>query len=166
MSQLRAGGRSSDSFSGSGLRRWGPLAVVVVGVSAAIGLLLFTQGRSHDNAIASATAAAKPWELVGPPCQEGFSGPWASPQYAPTKSLVFNDIRFTRRAGHVECSAVAAGEGASEDYVPLCQFTGPILVEVTTPKGVFRFQPDVGKPATVSVVDGQPRCVLAANAQF
>lgn len=139
------------------------MVVVVVGIVAGVGLLLYTQGRSRQMAIAGATAETKPWELVGPPCAEGFSGPWANPEYAPKKALVFNGLRFARRAGHVECSAIAA-KGGNSDFVPMCEFTGPILVEVTTDRGTFRYQPGVGNPATVSVVDGQPRCVVAGHA--
>lgn len=166
MAQLRSGSRTAGSFSGGGLARRLPMIVVGVGVLGGLAFLFATQMRAHDVAIANATADAKPWELVGPPCPEGFSGPWANPDYAPDKSLVFNGVRFTRRAGHVDCSAVAAGKDAGQDYVPLCQFSSPIVLEVTTDKGAFKFQPGVGHPATVSIVDGTPRCVMASNVQF
>ena len=96
----------------------------------------------------------------------GFSGPWANPDYAPNKALVFNGVRFVRRSGHVDCSAVAAGKNARQDYVPLCQFSSPIVLEVVTERGTFQFQPGVGRPATVSILDGRPRCVMAINTKF
>jgi len=159
LAKLRAG--APKSFSG----RFGrlPMIVVLGGVAVGIGVLFYTQSKAHRDAVAAATAEAKPWELVGDPCPEGFTGPWAKPEFAPKKSLVFNGITFTRRSGHADCSTIAV-EGKKDEFVPLCQFNGPILVEVKTDKGVFKFQPDVGRPATVSVVEGQPRCVMAANA--
>ena len=166
MAQLRSGARVAESFAGRGLRRWIPMAAVIAAVGIGFTVLFVSQNTAHNQAIAGATADAKPWELVGPACPEGFSGPWANPQYAPNKPLVFNGVRFSRRAGHVDCSAVAAGKGDKEDYVPLCQFSGPIVLEVTTAKGTFHFQPGVGKPASVSVVDGTPRCVMAISVQF
>jgi len=166
MAQLRSGASAAGRGSRGPLGRWGPIAVVSLGLAAGLGFLLFTQQRQHNLAIANATADARPWELVGPACPEGFTGSWANPEYAPKKAHVFNGVRFTRRAGHVDCSAIAAGEDKPEDFVPLCQFSSPILVEVATERGVFRFQPGVGKPASISVVDGTPRCVMAANVQF
>lgn len=166
MAQLRSGPSQVGGFGGGPLRRRLPMIVVGVGILAGFGFLFATQMRAHNVAIASATADAKPWELVGPPCPEGFSGPWANPDYAPEKALVFNGVRFVRRAGHVDCSAVAAGKDTGQDFVPLCQFSSPIVLEVMTEKGTYKFQPGVGKPATVSIVGGVPRCVMASNVQF
>ncbi|MFN3521965.1 MAG: hypothetical protein ACK4YQ_06925 [Phenylobacterium sp.] len=166
MAQLRSGARAAGGFSGGPLRRWGPIVLVVAGLTAVLVTLFVGQSRTHARAIAEATAAARVSELKGPPCPKGFSGAWANPDFAPQKALVFNGVRFARRAGHADCSAVAAGGKSGEDFVQLCQFSAPILVEVATEKGVFRFQPGVGHPATVAVADGQASCVLAANATF
>ena len=62
---------------------------------------------------------------------------------------------------------IAAGilglvEGRTE-FIPVCQFSGPSLLTVTTAKGTFYFAPGTGKPATVMTRDGVPSCVLASN---
>lgn len=143
------------------------LAAIVVGLglAAGVGALVYSQNQSRALQIASATAAARPWELKGEPCPAP-TGWAADPAYAPNKAFIFNDIRFSRRTGHADCNAVAAPAGHGADYFPLCQFTGPSILAVTTPKGVFKFAPEVGKPATVWVLDGVARCVVAANATF
>ena len=73
--------------------------------------------------------------------------------------FITNDIRYDRRYGHADCSIVKAG-GAGNDFVPVCQFSGPAQLVVTTGKGAFYFAPGVGRPATVATRDGVPTCVI------
>jgi hypothetical protein len=157
--------RSGVQTTGTGFRPSPRAIVVAVGIALAVAALVYSQMRQRELEIAGATAAAKAWELKGPPCPAP-SGLMADPKYGPTKSFVFNGVRFARRFGHADCNAVAAPKGPGPDYYPLCQFTSPAVLEVTTEKGTFKFAPGVGHPATVSVVDGVPSCVIAANAEF
>ena len=79
----------------------------------------------------------------------------------PKKAFVFNQIRFDRRFGHVDCNTVAIGQGNA--YAPVCQFSGPALLAVTTDKGRFFFAPGAGKPVTIITENGSPRCVMDGN---
>lgn len=142
-----------------------PVVVVALGLTAGVAALAYSQIHARALEIASATASTRAWELKGPDCPPP-SGWSADPKYAPAKTFIFNGIKFARRTGHADCSAVAAPKGQGLDYVPLCQFTGPLILEITTDKGVYKFAPPAGNPATVSVVHGVAKCVVAANADF
>lgn len=157
--------RSGVRTTGSSFKLSLPAIVVAVGIAIGVAALIYSQMHQRALEIATATAAAKPWELKGPPCPAP-SGWAADAKHAPAKAFIFNGIKFARRYGHADCNAVAGPKGHGPAYVPLCQFSSPAVLAVTTEQGTFHFAPGVGRPATVSVVDGVPKCVIAANADF
>lgn len=144
-----------------GLAKTFPLMLggaIVIGMIA-VGVTSYMK-RSGD--LAASTAEVRPETLVGEPCPVLTAEEYAARPVKAKQGFTSNDIRYERRFGHVECSVIAAKKGAT-DFVPVCQFTGPSLLTVTTGKGTFYFAPGTGKPATVMTQDGVPTCVLASN---
>lgn len=131
--------------------------LVVGGVASLIGL----ENKKKSDAIAASSAAANVETLVGPPCPSITEADFTARGVKISKTFEFNSLQWGRRFGHTDCNLVAV-KGVA-DPVPVCQFTSPGIVAVTTAKGNFYFDPGAGSPATVRVVDGTPSCVKASN---
>jgi len=139
---------------------WIVLAIGVVG----LGVLVY-------RFWAGQIAVAREWTIAGPPCpaisREALiaAGLQAAPQGDlrgfPDMNSDYDNVRFGRRFGYVSCAGIHDNGGLSLDSHPVCQFTRPVVVTVTSAKGVFYFNTGGTAPATVTVQDGVPRCVLA-----
>ncbi len=144
-----------------GLARTFPLmligAIVVGGVIVGV-----TASMKRVGLLAASTAQVRPETLVGEPCPVLTAQEYEARGAKAKQGFITNDIRYDRRFGHAECSVIAAEKGGT-DFIPVCQFSGPALLKVTTAKGPFYFAPGTGKPATVMTRDGVPSCVLASN---
>ena len=101
--------------------------------------------------------------MSGPPCPSLTEAQFASQLLKAPKATLYEGVTFARQFGHMDCSALRYGSGWGTDVYPSCQFTGPNVLVVTTPEGVWRFHTGYGQPATVSVPHGQAHCVMAAN---
>lgn len=125
-----------------------------------VGVIVLAVGSHLRRAtiIADSTASLPAGALEGEPCavltKDEYVARGAKAQHA----FITNDIRYERRYGHADCSIVKGGGG--NDFVPVCQFSGPAQLVVTTGKGAFYFAPGVGRPATVATHDGVPTCVI------
>ena len=116
-------------------------------------------------------AIARQWSIAGPPCPAVSQSALAASGLRaasdgdlrgfPDMNNDYDNVRFGRRFGYVSCAEVRDNGGLSIDSHPVCQFTRPVVVTVTSPKGVFYFNTGSTAPATVSVQDGRPSCVLA-----
>jgi hypothetical protein len=137
------------------------MVVVIVLALAGVAALVVTENKKRSDAIAESSAAANVEALVGPPCPAVTAEAFAARGVKTPKVFEFNNDQYARRFGHADCNLVAV-KGV-RDPVPVCQFTGPSLITVTTEKGVFHFDPGTGSPATTRVVDGTPSCVKVAN---
>lgn len=109
-----------------------------------------------------ATAEARAWTIAGPPCPTLTRQAYEAGPVRATLQVQLGDISFDRAYGHVSCNFIAYDGGRGFGDYPVCQFTSPAVVHVSTPKGETWFFPSTG-PATVSVPHGVPRCVMAAN---
>lgn len=126
------------------------VGVVAVGVSAHI---------RRANAVAASAASVDTSALRGEPCPTLTKADYDARGAKAKQTFITNDIRYERRFGHADCNVVAAG-GDETAFVPVCQFSGPALLVVTTDKGAFYFAPGTGRAATVVTRDGVPSCVL------
>ena len=136
---------------------FGAVAIVIVlmvGVPAA-----YFGWQRH---IEKATALAREWTITGPPCPAISSQAYAAGPVKATESFALGEVSMGRGFGHVSCSYIASDGGRGLDDFPVCQFTSPGVLHVTTPKGEFYFAPGAG-PATVSVPNGTPQCVMAGK---
>ncbi|MFZ5719494.1 MAG: hypothetical protein ACOY5Y_08520 [Pseudomonadota bacterium] len=134
-------------------------AAVAVAVAIPVVILGGNYVRQRDMAMARAAEAT----VSGPPCRLVEEGQFAAESLKAPKATVYEGVTFARQFGHMDCTAVRYGSGWGTDVYPSCQFTGPNVLVITTPRGTWRFHTGHGQPATVSVPDGEATCVLAAN---
>lgn len=146
-------------------RRKNTLRWIVIGggVALAVAAVITTEVLRRQHELADAAASSQAALVDGPPCPTLTPAAFAASKLPPKKAFVFNGIRFARRYGHADCSTLADPVKKGGAFIPVCQFTGPAVISVTTPKGEFYFEPGVGRSATVFVPDTGPRCVLAAR---
>jgi len=131
---------------------------LMLGVAAVVGIVAVGVGAKmrRDNAIAASAASVDTAALRGDPCPTLSQADYEARGAKAKQAFITNDIRYERRFGHADCNVVAAGGG----FAPVCQFSGPALLVVTTEKGAFYFAPGTGRAATVVTRDGVPSCVL------
>ena len=126
-----------------------------------VGVIVLAVGNHLRRAtiIEQSTANLPAGAMEGEPCAVMTKAEYEARGAKAAHAFITNDIRYERRYGHADCSIVKAG-GAGNDFVPVCQFSGPAQLVVTTGKGAFYFAPGVGRPATVATRDGVPTCVI------
>lgn len=118
-----------------GLARTFPLMLIgaiVVGF-VTVGISSYLQ---REGLLAASTAVVRPETLVGEPCPSLTKAEYEARPTKAKQAFISNDIRYERRYGHVECSVIAAADNGTA-FVPVCQFTGPALLTVTTVKRAF-----------------------------
>lgn len=104
-------------------------------------------------------AAYADWRLSGPAC--GRLATVVDPARF-RKTLVIDGASFSFEHGDIACATLHAEGGRSSRTFPVCQFVSPGRVRVSTPKGAYTFDPGPGRPATVHLSEGRPRCVAVA----
>jgi hypothetical protein len=143
--------------------------LMLIGLVALVVALGFTVFNYWRNQI----AIAKVWTVPGRPCSAlsqtalVAAGLKAAPEGDlrgfPDMNIDFDNIRIGRRFGYVSCAEIHDNGGLSLDSHPVCEFTRPGVVTITSAKGVYYFNTGSTAPATVSVQDGVPTCVLASR---
>ncbi len=133
------------------------IGALVIGMT----VVAVTSYQNRVQKIAESEAATTPSATVGPPCPVLTKAEFDALEVKPKKTFIFNEVTFDRRFGHVECNVVSDGGGTG--FAPLCQFTSPAVLKVTTKRGEFYFKTGVGKPVTVSTPGGIPKCVVAGK---
>lgn len=141
-------------------RRWGVAVVMAVGAVVATAAIFGPSFVVHRR---EAVATAKQWALAGPPCQALDLATYRRQWFQATKLFEWDGVVFGRGAGHADCQDVRNAGGKGWRVHPVCQFTSPQVISVTTKRGVFYFAPGLGKGATVDVEHDQPACVVASN---
>ena len=130
---------------------------LVLGIVAAVAIL--TVGKIDEQRADEAELSV--WNPVGPPCPSLSVERYTEMGLQAPQANTWGGTRFARWSGGVSCALLDAHAGLGGR--PVCQFTSPWNLVVTTPRGVYYFLPGVGKPATISVTDGLPSCVMASN---
>ena len=102
-------------------------------------------------------AKARAWTASGAPCPGLSRAAYLASGERIVHQIVYDDVRFGRGYGYVNCVEVLGG-------VPVCQFNSPTVLEVATRRGDFYFATQMN-PATISVAGGVPRCVLKGSAR-
>lgn len=136
--------------------------VVFTGAIVGLGIVAFTASQvpGYLKRHGEAAQLAKDWTLTGPPCPTVTADAFQAQGLKAPKGFEYGGVRMYRQFGHVSCVKLKAKDG--EEY-PVCQFTSPANLKVTTSKGDAYFAPGLGKPATVSTQGGVARCVVAGN---
>jgi hypothetical protein len=136
----------------------------IIGIILGITLVSGLTTREFLKRRTEAVATAKAWAITGPPCPTVSAAEFEAKKYRLRASFDYGGATFARTAGHVDCAAVVPKGGtALTGAYPVCQFTSPAVVKLTTSKGEFYFVPGAGQPATVSAPDGVGQCVMASK---
>jgi len=143
-----------------GLRfsRWVVISVVLAGVITAIGLSVYDRVLNVRDASAESRVAA----VAGPPCPSVTKADFAARHLELRFASEFNGVSFARRFGQVSCSEAAAKGWLGLKSYSVCQFSSPDVLAVRTAKGLYYFEPGLGRKASLLMDGDAPRCVMAA----
>lgn len=154
--------RANDGFSrpaGFRFPRWAVVSVIGAGIIIVLSLSLYDRFLNVRDATQESGAAA----ITGPPCPSITPDEITRYGLQTRYSTDFNGLTLGRRFGEVSCSEVAAKGGLGVKSYPVCQFSGPDVVTVSSGQSTLYFRPGVGKKASILAQAGAaPRCVMAA----
>ena len=85
---------------------------------------------------------------------EAFAARLTASRTLPARHFGFGGAHFSRASGHANCETASA-KGAG---FPVCRFSNPVALQVTTGRGRYDYFPGSG-PATVTVRDGEASCL-------
>jgi hypothetical protein len=137
-----------------------PWPLIIGAVGLGVVALVALSVRERQMQVADSTASTE--VIAGPPCPTISRATFNAGQPPAAKVFDFNGATFTRQFGHANCSVVATKGGMGLGSYPVCQFSSPALLAVTTKRGVVYYGPGLGRKASVSVRGGLPACVMAA----
>lgn len=138
---------------------------VTIGVAAtiAVGLPGWFLAQSYLGKREAALFLASEATVDGPPCPSLTKAQFEAEGLKVKKATFYEGVTFARQFGHMECRSLRYGAGWGTAVYPVCQFTSPSALKVTTDKGEWYFNPGPGQPATVGTPRGEARCVMASN---
>jgi hypothetical protein len=131
--------------------------VVTLGVAMAMAMI----GVEEIHRWRAEASDARYWMVAGQPCPGLTREAFLAEAGAPDQVFAFGGVRFARVSGWASCEGQQSAFGPVER--PVCQFTGPGVLAVTTRGGAFYFAPRWGRPATILAQQDTPRCVQNAN---
>lgn len=107
-------------------------------------------------------AERKAWAVKGPPCPVvAQPSSRAVSHFRKPMTHVYGGTSFTRSFGAVSCAGFREASLFGESRVyHVCQFNNPGAVVVATPRGTRTFEAEPGKRLTVTVREGNARCVV------
>ncbi len=150
---------------GSSRSRRAPMGLWIVTVLAvaAIGAVThyFLDKRAKELA-----AEARAWTVVGPPCPQVTKAVFDAQPFQARQVTNINGVRWARSSATIMCQGIASDGGRGAVLDPVCQFSSPRVLRITTAKGDFYFVPGLGQKATVTVKDGVATCVMGASVKF
>jgi len=138
-----------------------PIVVAMTVGALAVAVAVASDMKERRHQIAQSAADASLARIAGPPCPAVARGAYAQP-LRPDKMFDFNDVDFARHFGQANCDVAPTKGALGQGFYPVCQFSSPAVLAVRTARGMYYFEPGVGRAATVSVQDGVARCVLAS----
>lgn len=118
---------------------------------------------NYRKAVALRVADAKAWTLAGPPCPRITEAQFLGVHRKGPRRFEFEGVAFYRRYGHVQCAAIRDRGGLGGRRYPVCQFTSPGDLMIRTDRADWFFSPGPGQPATITLADGSPRCLMAST---
>jgi hypothetical protein len=130
------------------------LARVVGGVVVVAAIAAFVVHNQNAKRRETAAVAAA-WTVTGEPC------PTTTLAAAPPRGLVYEAVTFSRDKGAINCNTIQPGGTGTE--TPVCMFMGPGNLRIATATTTVDYAPPAGVPATVTIRDGKPECVMHFN---
>lgn len=144
-------------------RTLGQRLVFVAAAAACLAFGAWMFGGAYVKDRHSAMNLAREWRIDGPACASLTRAAFEAQGLKLRQGTIYLDARFFRQVGHMSCSGLRHGGGWSSNLYPVCQFTSPRALKVSTGKGDWYYDIPAGQPATVAVRRGTPQCVMAAN---
>ena len=140
-------------------RRRAPIGRIIAGVW--IVAILGIAGAKFYLDRQAAIKNAQAWAASGPPCPTDSSP--APDGYLPgQRAFAFEDVKYLSDFKAVKCSTARDKGGLGQGEVAVCKLKGSSQIDLTTPKGRFRFLTS-GQNATVSIELGVAACALDAG---
>jgi len=130
-----------------------PVLVVLLILGGGAGIWLMQQK--------SKAAEAASWHMSGPPCPAASASDYAAAASADLRGVEIDGVKMTRASGAASCGEAPNMKGGAA--IPVCKFSDPTTLDVAVGAAHYYFLPR-SEPATVSLVDGKPNCVLGAAA--
>lgn len=127
-------------------------AVVVLAIALAAGGWFWNRPVNIER--------ARLWAIAGPPCPAVTAQAFAAYPVKPQMQFDFSGVSFIDAHGNASCQDIHDDGGEGFGTHPVCQFTAPTVLKVTTKTGDYDFIPGLGH-ATVTVRGGVPTCVRA-----
>jgi hypothetical protein len=149
----------SSDFGAKKSRRSNPVAMIVpalivVLIAGAGGAMWVMQKQSK-------IAEAKAWHMSGPPCEAASQAAYAQLAVSQPRVVEIDSAQIARSSGDASCGEAPNTSGRGPNTIPVCRFSDPTTLDVGIGASHFYFLPR-SEPATVSIVDGRPNCVLGA----
>jgi hypothetical protein len=141
----------------------GQWAAVALGVALFLGFAGWLYGGSYMRQREAALSRAAESKVEGPPCPAISRAEFEARRLKRFKATLYEGVVFGRQFGHMDCRALRYGGGWGTSTYPVCQFTGPGLLQVKTRQGEWFYAPGPGQPATAGAPRGQARCVMGSN---
>ena len=111
----------------------------------------FVLALMFGAAAAAANAGQAPCPRLTP---DAFTARVTASRALPARHFRFGGAHFSRASGKVGCEMV----GARGAVYPVCRFSNPVALQVTTGRGRHDFFPGSGS-ATVTVRGGEASCL-------
>ncbi len=110
---------------------------------------------------AACSGGSEPVKLAGAPCAVLEPAAFQALGITPEESMRLGTATVRFRFGRAKCEATGSSGGGWDSGEPVCHFSSPSLLHVTTAGGgEFYFDPGVGQPASLLVGAEEARCVL------
>jgi hypothetical protein len=145
--------------------RIGRYRVSLLQLIAACGTTLVVVGAVLFLVIGQRLAAiskARDWTAIGAPCPTLSVAAYQASGNRIAHVIDYDGVSLGRGYGYVNCDEIADDGGRGRGVIPICQFNSPTILQVTTKRGRFYYFTQ-SSPATISIVDGVPRCVMATT---
>jgi hypothetical protein len=99
------------------------------------------------------------WNIAGPPCPIATRGLEAVTLKRKPQTFDYSHMHIVHAFGGANCSPVPEDYLSNRAYT-VCQFTAPVMIEVTAAGRTVLYEPGYGRPATVKLRNGKLSCVL------
>jgi hypothetical protein len=100
------------------------------------------------------------WGIKGPPCPAPKDSWDAIVLRRQPHTFRYGGADFAHPFGGADCASVPDGPFITRRAYYACQFTGPIIISVTSGGRTTLFEPGPGRHATVSLRRGRVACVV------
>jgi hypothetical protein len=141
---------------------WPPRRVVLTGMVLALAAgALFTAMALVERADDKASAAG--WDVSGPACPRINQDWYARLRIDRPTPFSFEAIRGSFAYGSASCTEINVADGRPTKPYPVCELSSPFVIHLTGARAELYFEPGVGRPVTLSLRDGEARCVMGAK---